>query len=87
MVDDFKERARYGHQHNGKYLLLDKDVCKFYHDHLEEYIHIYEPETRYTTAEVHAMSILHALITLLGEPLLDRHHDPLVHPIQYKLNL
>lgn len=82
MVDDFKVD-----HYNGKNLVIPKDVCKFYHDHLEEYIHIYEPETHYTTAEVHAMSILRALITLLNEPLIDRHYDPVVHPIQYKLNL
>lgn len=87
MVDDFKERSLHEHLYNGKYLVIDKNVCKFYHDHLEEYIHIYKPESYSTTDEIHAMCILEALITLLSEPLIDRQHDPLVNPVQYKLNL
>ena len=50
-------------------------------------MYIYSPEYRYTTEEVHAMSVLKALVSLLGEPLVDRHHDPVIHPVQLKLNL
>lgn len=72
---------------NGEYLTIPKHVCEFYHDHLEHYMHIYSPESAYTTEEVHAMNILKALVSLLGEPLVDRHHDPVIHPVQLKLNL
>jgi hypothetical protein len=91
MEADLKERSLYGRikedYYNGKYLVIDKDVCKFYHDHLEEYFHIYKPEYCYTKTEVRAMNILSALITLLNEPLIDRRDDPVVHPVQLNLKL
>ena len=72
---------------DGEHFTIAKDVCKFYHDSLEHYMHIYTPEYSYTTDEVHAMSILHALVSLLGQPLIDRHHDPVIHPVQLELKL
>ena len=50
-------------------------------------MHIYSSGCNYSTEEVHAISVLEALVLLLGEPLIDRHHDPVIHPVQLKLNL
>ena len=72
---------------NGEYLTIPKNICKYYHDHLERYMYIYDSEYKYTTEEVHASSVLKALVSLLGQPLIDRHHDPVIHPVQLELNL
>ena len=73
--------------YNIECLTIPKDVCKYYHDHLEHYMYIYSSGCNYSTEEVHAISVLEALVLLLGEPLIDRHHDPVIHPVQLKLNL
>lgn len=72
---------------NGKELIIPKEVCKFYHDHLEYYMHIYNHKSMLTTDEVHAKCVLEALALLLEEPLIDRQFDPTVHPVQLKLDL
>jgi len=71
----------------GKYYLeIPVATAKFYREHMEEYLPLYlSGLDAMTTKGSHAKNILEAITELFGIPFIDRHHDPLVSPIQLEL--